>query len=83
MTIPLFSRVILTQDIQDQELKAGDMGTIVEHHSATAEYSEGYEVECFAGNGETVAVVSVPASGLRLATNQDILHVRQLSPAST
>lgn len=83
MTIPLFSRVILTQDIQDQDVKAGDMATIVEHHSATDEYPEGYEVECFAGNGETVAVVSIPASGLRLATNQDILHVRQLSPAST
>ena len=38
MTIPWFSRVILTQDIQDQELVAGDMGTIVEHHSATEEH---------------------------------------------
>ncbi len=83
MTIPLFSRVILTQDIPEQELVAGDMGTIVEHHPATGEYLEGFEVECFAGNGETIAVVSVPASGLRPATSQDVLHVRQLSPAST
>lgn len=83
MTIPLFSRVILTQNIQDQELVAGDMGTIVEHHPATGEHPEGYEVECFAGNGETIAVVSVPANGLRPATSQDVLHVRQLSPSST
>ena len=83
MTTPLFSRVILTQDIQDQELVAGDMGTIVEHHPATAEQTEGYEVECFAGNGETIAVVSVPVNGLRPVTSQDELHVRQLSPSST
>jgi len=41
MTIPLFSRVILTQDIQEQERVAGDMGTIVEHHPATGEHPEG------------------------------------------
>ena len=83
MTLPLFSRVILTQDIRDQELVAGDIGTIVEHHAATSEYPEGYEVECFAGNGETIAVVSVPATGLRQATNQDVMHVRQLTPAAS
>ena len=44
-------------------------------------YSEGYEVEFFAGNGETIAVVSVPVSALRAATRQDVLHVRQLSAA--
>jgi hypothetical protein len=54
------------------------MGTIVEHHPATKEYPEGYEVEFFAGNGETVAVVSVPATALRAATGQEVLHVRQL-----
>ncbi|MEO8326036.1 MAG: DUF4926 domain-containing protein [Nitrospirota bacterium] len=82
MTIPLFSRVILTQNIQGHELITGDMGTIVEHHPATSEYSEGYEVECFAGNGDTIAVVSVPATGLRPATNRDVLHVRQLTSAA-
>jgi hypothetical protein len=46
------------------------MGTIVEHHPATNEYPEGYEVECFAGNGETIAVVSVPITALRQATSK-------------
>ena len=82
MTLSLFSRVILTQDILDHALLTGDIGTIVEHHPATSEYLEGYEVECFTGNGETIAVVSVAATGLRQSTNQDIMHVRQLPPAS-
>ena len=83
MTFPLFSRVILTHDIREQDLMAGDMGTIVEHHPATGDHPEGYEIECFAGNGETIAVISVSANGIRPATSQEVLHVRQLSPAST
>jgi hypothetical protein len=57
------------------------MGTVVEFHPPTEHYPEGYEVEFFAGNGETIAVVSVPATTLRSATRQDVLHVRQLSAA--
>ncbi len=74
----LFSRVILKQDIPNENLVAGDMGTIVEHHPATREYPEGYEVEFFAGNGKTIAVVSVAATALRRATRRDVMHVRQL-----
>ena len=81
MTYPSFSRVILLQDIHEENLVAGDMGTIVEFHPASEHYNEGYEVEFFAGNGETIAVVSVPATALRAATRQDILHVRRLSAA--
>jgi len=53
------------------------MGTVVEFHPASEAYPEGYEVEFFAGSGETLAVVSVPATALRAATRQEILHARQ------
>ena len=76
-----FSRVILVQDIAEEGLVRGDMGTVVEFHPTTELYSEGYEVEFFAGNGDTIAVLSVPVSALRAATRQDVLHVRQLSAA--
>ena len=81
MTFPSLSRAILLQDIPEENLIAGDMGTVVEFHPATEHYHEGYEVEFFAGNGETIAVVSIPATALRAATRQDVLHVRQLSAA--
>ncbi len=77
MTYPLFSRVILTQDLPEENFVAGDMGTTVEHHPATPAYPEGYEVEFFAGTGDTLAVVSIPANLLRAVTRKDILHVRQ------
>jgi hypothetical protein len=75
----MFARVILVENLPDENLFAGDMGTIVEHHPATDQYPEGYEVEFFAGNGETLAVASVPATGLRQATRRDMLHVRELA----
>ena len=81
MTFPLFSRVILSVDLPEEQLMAGDIGTIFEHHPATTAYPEGYEVEFFAGNGETLAVVSVPATDLRQATGQEVMHVRPLIAA--
>ncbi len=78
MTFPLFSRVILAQDLPDENLITGDMGTVVEYHTATERHPEGYEVEFFASIGETHAVVSIPASILRAATRQDLLHVREV-----
>lgn len=77
MNFALFSRVILTEDFPDENLVTGDMGVVVEHHPATQDYPEGYEVEFFAGNGETVSVVSVPVTALRTATRKDILHARE------
>jgi len=77
MTFPLFSRVVLAHDVPEENLVAGDMGTIVEHYPATDEHPEGYEVEFFAGNGDTLAVVTVPANKLRAATRHDVLHVRE------
>jgi hypothetical protein len=46
--------VILTTDLPDHGLKAGDLGTVVLVH----EYG-GYEVEFMTLGGETVAVVSL------------------------
>jgi hypothetical protein len=71
MRFPLYSRVVLTQDLPEENLVAGDVGTTVEHHPASADYPEGYEVEFFAGNGDTLAVVSIPASLLRGALDAE------------
>lgn len=51
-------RVILSEDLPEHNLKAGDIGTVVLIHGE----GEGYEVEFMALNGETIAVASVYAS---------------------
>ena len=53
-------------------LRAGDVGVIVEHYPACADVPDGYELEVFAASGQTIAVVSVPASAVREATEHTL-----------
>ena len=81
MTLALYQRVVLTQDLPKEELRAGDVGVVAEHYTARADVPEGYELEVFAANGQTVAVVSVPASAVREATEHEVLSVREMARA--
>jgi len=79
MAFELYSDVILTRDIAEHGLLAGDVGTLVERHVVPGVTEEGYSVEFFDMTGNTVAVVTVPASALRLPTPADRPAVRALS----
>jgi hypothetical protein len=81
MTAALFHRVVLTEDLPKEGLRAGDVGVVVEHYPAFAGTPEGYEVEFFAATGETLVVVSIPATSVRPATPADILAVRETTRA--
>ncbi|WP_247237752.1 DUF4926 domain-containing protein [Telluribacter sp. SYSU D00476] len=72
-----FERIILTEDIPGTELRKGDVGVVVEIYNE----GEGYEVEFFALNGDTVAVETLESRQVRSATNREILHVRELNAA--
>ena len=50
-----FEQIVLTADIPDEDLKAGDVGTIVHIHPQGV----AYEVEFFSPAGNTVAVATV------------------------
>jgi len=47
--VPVFRRVVLTTDIPEEGLRAGDVGVVVEHYAGRMELSEGYELEFFSG----------------------------------
>jgi hypothetical protein len=81
MTLAVYQRVVLTEDLPQEGLYAGDVGVIVEEYPARADGPEGYELEVFAASGQTIAVVSVPASGVREPTEHDVLHVREMARA--
>jgi len=51
-------RVVLTEDVPREGLKAGDVGTIVHIHAG----GEAYEVEFICLDGQTVAVVTLKAN---------------------
>ena len=69
--------VVLTQDLTDGSLKAGDVGTVVHVHQGGA----GYEIEFMTFAGETITVVMLLPSQIRAISRRDIAHVRELQTA--
>jgi len=67
--------IVLTQDVPDEGLRAGDVGTVVHIHGEAA----AYEVEFMTLTGQTVAVVTVLPSQLRPVSPTDLAHVRELA----
>lgn len=67
--------IVLTHDIKELSLKEGDMGAVV------SVYGDGdaAEVEFVTATGKTIALVTLEASDVRAAKNDDILHVREFA----
>jgi Domain of unknown function (DUF4926) len=70
MNLELFQDVILTVDLPERGLCAGDVGTVVERHVVPGK-EIGCSVEFFDMTGRTVAVVTLPGSQLRVPTAAD------------
>ena len=70
--------VVLTHDIEEHDLKQGDIGAVV--HC----YGEGstFEAEFVTAEGRTVAVLTLNKEDIRPMGSKEILHVRQLSHES-
>lgn len=68
-------QIVLTADLPNEGLKAGDVGTIVDIHRV----GEAFEVEFMTLAGETVAVTTVLASQVRPIGKREITHARELA----
>ena len=80
MPFDMYGDVILTRDVAESGLRAGDVGTVVERHAVPGATEEGYSVEFFDMTGNTVTVFTLPASTLRMPmTPADRPAVRALS----
>jgi hypothetical protein len=78
MPFEMYGDVILTRDLIEGGLRAGDVGTVVEPHVVPGVPEEGYSVEFFDMTA-ILAVVTLPASALRLPTPADRPAVRALT----
>ena len=56
--------VVLTRDISERSLRAGDVGAVVHVYDA----GRAFEVEFVAGDGRTVAVLTLEAGDVRAVT---------------
>ena len=66
--------VVLTAELPEHGLKAGDLGTVVLVHT-----HGGYEVEFMTLAGETVAVVSLSPDQVRPVGRREIAHARSVT----
>jgi len=69
--------IVLTKNLPEERLEAGDVGTVVHIHNG----GEGYEVEFITLTGETVAVVTLMAGQVRPLNRRDLAHTRELQTA--
>jgi uncharacterized protein DUF4926 len=77
--LELYKDAILTVDLPAEGLRAGDVGTVVDRHQVPGVAEVGYSVEFFDMTGSTVAVITVPASHLRLPIAADLPAVRKFA----
>ena len=71
--------VVLKESIVEHGLVAGDVGTVV-HRYVDKQASE---VEFVDTQGITIAVLTLEDSAVRLPSAGEILHVRDVSPATS
>ena len=69
--------IVLLEDVPDDGLKAGDIGTVVHVHPKSA----GFEVEFMTLAGETICVATLMARQVRAVGRKDVAHVRELVAA--
>jgi hypothetical protein len=69
------AKAVLTTDLPEHNLKAGDVGTIVHIYSD----GKAYELEIFSVEGHTVDVVTVAATQVRAVSPRDIWAAREQS----
>jgi hypothetical protein len=67
--------VVLTEDLPDEGLQAGDVGCVVFVHDG----GKGFEVEFVTLGGETVSVVTVGSDSVRPVRGKEIAHARNVA----
>jgi len=67
------SLVVLTRDIPESGLYAGDVGAIVHIY----EQGAAYEVEFVDGDGTTIALVTLKSESVRPVGRGELLHTRR------
>jgi hypothetical protein len=72
-------RAVLTRDLPEKGLVAGDVGTVVSvHHVGEGDEPAGYTLEFFSPAGETITLATVTADDVRATGAREVLHARAL-----
>jgi hypothetical protein len=82
MKLNLFQEVALTRDVPEHGLKAGDLATLLDLVPHPNEGENGCVLEIFNALGQSIAVVTVPISGVETLSANEVLTVRSLAPTA-
>lgn len=78
MNFELYQRVALNRDLNEYQLKKGDVATLIDFVPHPSNGEGGCVLEVFNATGESIAVVIVPISDIKPLRNNEILNVRSL-----
>lgn len=81
MTPRLYDRVALKIAVPERHLQIGDIATLVEFVEHPSGGPRGCVLEVFNALGESIAVVTVPDSGIEPLRADEVLSVRPLAVA--
>lgn len=73
---PPFHRIALAEDLPQENLRRGDVATIVEIYEGRPGQEPGYELEVFNAVGETISVITVRESQIESLRSDEVLNVR-------
>jgi hypothetical protein len=81
MSLSLYQRVALRRDLPEQNLRRGDVATLLDYVPHPEGGEQGCLVEVFNALGESIAVVAVPESDIEGLRADEVLAVRPLARA--
>jgi hypothetical protein len=79
MRLNLYQEVAITRDVPEEELKAGDVAMLIDYVPHPRGGEEGAILEVFNAVGETISVVTVPASAIAPLRADQVPAVRMLA----
>jgi hypothetical protein len=78
--IPEHAYAVLTRDMPDHGLAAGDVGVVIHIHAQpNGDAPVGYMLELFTVDGRSIGEVSVPADAVRAVGATDRVQVRPVA----
>lgn len=75
----LYKDVVLTRDVPSENLKKGDVATLVDYLEHPSGGEEGAILEVFNAVGESIAIATVPVSAIASLTDEYMPAARPLS----
>jgi hypothetical protein len=77
----LYTRVTITRDIAEENLKQGDVAWVIEYLEHPAGGEQGAILEIFNAVGESLRIATVPVSAIAALRADQVPTMRTLVPA--